>query len=247
MMNAIKAEFRKVISVRSTYFIIALSTAIIIFIAGFIEGFHNDPKALQSADLLASESRGAIVFVGIVFAFVALLLAAHEYRYNTITYTLANTTRRNKILAAKFIVITVFAVLTSLFVTFFSPLCTLIGVHLAGHTLAPQTFDTWQLVWRCVVCGWGYAMYAFILAIALRNQVGAIVTFLLVPLIGENILTLWVKGNSKYLPFTALQSVAAPTDLGNHTNSIFQLKVVLVYVVVGLIISAVLFNRRDAN
>jgi len=81
----------------------------------------------------------------------------------------------------------------------------------------------------------------------LRNQIGAIVTFLLVPLIGENILMALLKNSGQYLPFTALQSVSAPTTLGNHVTSAHEVLVVLVYVSVGLVVGSVLFIRRDAN
>jgi ABC-2 type transport system permease protein len=247
MINTIKAEARKLLSVRSTYFIIAASLFITAFFAGFAEGFKGDPKALQSLNLLSGESASAIVFVGFILAFVGLLLAGHEYRYNTIFYTLTSTNRRYKILLAKFIVITVFTALVALVVTFFSPLCTIVGAHLAGKHIGPQVFDVWPLVWHCLMTAWAYAMYAFILILILRNQVGAIVTFLLLPLMGENILMLLLKHNSKYLPFTAAQSIVSPSTMGNHTNTTQAALTVLVYVTLGFVASTVLFVRRDAN
>lgn len=247
MIPVIKAEFRKLLTVRSTYFIVLASLAITALFAGFIEGFRNNAASLNQPDLLATESTSAIVFVGLILAFAGLLLAGHEYRYNTIMYTLTASNRRYKVLLAKFITISIFALLTAALIAFFSPFCTILGAHLAGKHIGPQHFALWAILWRCLVCGWGYAMYALILIIILRNQIGAIVTFLLVPLIGENILTLLVKNNSKYLPFTAVQSIASPTDLGNHTTSGHELVVVLVYVVAGLAVGAILFMRRDAN
>jgi len=247
MTAAIRSEFRKLLTVRSTYFIILISLAITAFFAGFIDGIKGDLKSLSDPHLLASQSTNAVIFVGLILAFVGLLLTGHEYRYNTIMYTLTSSNRRLKVLAAKFIVITAFALLMSLLIMFFSPLCTIVAVHLRGLHIGAQTFDYWPLIGKCLFVGWGYAMYAFILIAVLRNQVGAIVSFLLIPLIGENILALLLKNNVKYLPFNALQSVAAPSSLGNHTTSGFAAKVVLVYVVLGLVVSAVLFSRRDAN
>jgi ABC-type transport system involved in multi-copper enzyme maturation permease subunit len=247
MFAALKAEFRKLLTVRSTYFIVGATLLITMFFAGFIEGFRNDAGSLRNPGLLADQSSSAIVFVGLILAFAGLLLAGHEYRYNTIMYTLTASNKRYKVFLAKFLTITMFTLLMSALITFFSPFCTIVGAHLAGNHVGPQTFDVWSLLWRCMFCGWGYAVYAFILLIALRNQVGAIVTFLLVPLIGENILMALLKDNSKYLPFTALQSVASPDNLGNHANSGHEALVVLVYVVVGLLVSSILFIRRDAN
>lgn len=247
MIDALKAEFRKLLTIRSTYFIVLASLVISAFFAGFIEGSQNNIASLQNPGLLASESSGAIVFVGLILAFAGLLLAGHEYRYTTIMYTLTASNRRYKVLLAKLVTITVFAVLTSFLIAALAPLFTIVGAHLAGKQIGPQTYDAWSLLWRCLFCGWGYSVYAFILLIVLRNQIGAIVTFLLVPLIGEQILTALLKTNAKYLPFTALQSVAAPNDLGNHTTSGHAAVVVLVYIAVGLLISAILFIRRDAN
>jgi len=247
MIAELKAEFRKLLSVRSTYFIVAASLVIVMFFAGFVEGIRGNTAALQAPGLLESESTNAIVFVGLILAFAGLLLMGHEYRYNTIMYSLSSVNRRYKIVAAKFIAVSTFAIVTSLLVTFFSPLCTILGAHIQGATIGHQDYHVWSMVWRCVFCGWGYAAYAFILVAVLRNQIGAIVTYLLVPLIGENILGLLLKDNIKYLPFNALQSVVAPHSLGSHASSAHQAVVVLVYVAVGLALSLVLFVRRDAN
>jgi len=247
MIADLKAEFRKLLTVRSTYFIVIASLLIVALFAGLISGFKAAPSDLHSAKLLAEQSTNAVVFVGLILAFAGLLLVGHEYRYNTIMYTLTATNRRYKVLLAKLIAVSTFAIITSLIVTFFSPLCTIIGTHLHGYTISPQTYDYWSILWRCLFCGWGYALYAFILITILRNQIGAIVTFLLVPLIGENILGLLLKHNIKYLPFTAVQAVAAPDNLGNHLNAGHEALVVLVYILVGLVLSTLLFIRRDAN
>jgi ABC-2 type transport system permease protein len=247
MIPALKTEFRKLLTVRSTYFIVGVTLLIVMFFAGLITGLRGDAASLHSPTLLAEQSSNGIVFGGLILAFAGMLLVGHEYRYNTIMYTLTASNRRYKILLAKLVVVTVFAVLASLLITFFSPLCTIVGTHLAGKAIGPQTYDLWSLVWRCVFCGWGYAMYAFMLVFIIRSQVGSIVTFLLFPLIGESILGQLLKNNSKYLPFTAVQSVATPTQLGNHTTSVHAALTVLVYVAVGLVLSAVLFQKRDAN
>jgi ABC-type transport system involved in multi-copper enzyme maturation permease subunit len=247
MIDAIRSEFRKLLSVRSTYGCVIVSLLIIALFAGYGDGFRAATEGLHNSDLLANESRSAIVFAGLILAFAGLLLAGNEYRFNTIFYTLTSVNRRYKILLAKFVAISVFALVMGAVVTFFSPLCTIIGLHLAGKELGPQTFQIWHTVWTCLFCGWGYAMYAFMLLLILRNQIGAIVTFLLIPLIGENIIQHLFEKTTNYLPFTAVQAVAQPTALGNHASSLHEVAVVLVYVVVGLLVSGVLFVKRDAN
>lgn len=247
MLAVIRSEIRKLLSVRSTYFIVIICLAIVALFAGYGDGFRPTPGSLQRPGALMSESSNAIVFVGLILAFVGLLLVGHEYRYNTIMYTLTNTNRRLKVLLAKLLVISTFAVVTGLVMAFFAPLCTIIGAHLHHHPIAPQQFDYWRVVWRCAFVGWGYAMYAAILAFILRNQVGSIVTFLLIPLIGENIIGHIFTKSANYLPFTMLQAVVTPGDLGNHTTTAHAATVALSYIVVGLLASAIVFQRRDAN
>jgi ABC-type transport system involved in multi-copper enzyme maturation permease subunit len=100
-----------------------------------------------------------------------------------------------------------------------------------------------------MLVGWGYAMYAFVLAAIIRSQIGAIVAFLLIPLIGENILANIFHSLPKYLPFMSLQNIvslekvpaAAAASLGHNVT------VTVAYIVVGLAVASVLFVRRDAN
>jgi len=250
MIAALRAETRKLLTVRSTYVIVLISLAIVALFAGFGGGFRALPPDLQSPDLLSKEAGNAIVFVGLILAFAGLLLLAHEYRYNTIMYTLTNSPHRTRVLFAKIIVVSLFAAITSIIVCLFSPLCTIIGAHLHGYHIVAQHFDYWSILSKGVFVGWGYAMYAFILIAILRNQVGAIVVFLLIPLIGENILTAIFSHAGKYLPFTSLQSVilrgggGRPTDLLSVSHSA---SLVLLYIFVGLLVSFALFVRRDAN
>ena len=246
MKNAIKAEFRKLLSVRSTYIIVAGCLLITMLFAGYIEGVRASVHTMANPLLLAGESKSAALLVGLILAIAGLMLFGHEYRYNTIMYTLTSTNRRLKPYFAKVVSITVFSLVMGLVTTFFSPLCTLIGLKIGGHHLSPQTFDYVSIAWRCVFCVWGYAMYAFILVAIIRSQIGAIVTYLLIPLIGENILGALLKGNMKYLPFASLQTVAAPSILQGSTPGQSAL-ISTLYVIVGIVVGAVLIMRRDAN
>jgi len=247
MLPAIKSEFRKLLTVRSTYMNIILCMLIVALFAGYGSGFRGAAGDLANPGYLADQSTSAIVFVGLILAFVGLLLAGHEYRYNTITYTLTTANRRVKVLFAKFIAVSVFATVAGLVMIFFSPLCTIIGAQLADKHLGPQVFHVWSVVWPSVFCAWGYAMYALILLLIMRNQIGAIVTFLLVPLVGESILQQLFKHIGSSLPFTAVQGVAQPMGLGNSTSTGHEVMVVGIYVAAGLLVSTVLFLRRDAN
>lgn len=246
MIQALKSEFRKLFTIRSTYVIMIVSIFITMLFAGYIEGFRATQPALSNPDLLAGESKSAVLFIGLIVAIVGLMLFGHEYRYNTVMYTLTATNRRLKPYFAKALAITLFAVGFGLFITFFSPLCTIVGARLQGLTVGPQTFNLARVVARCLFCMWGYSMYAFVIVALVRSQVGAIVSYLLIPLIGENILIALLRDNAKYLPFTSLQNVASPGML-NASKPIVSALISSTYIIVGLAVGAVLFVRRDAN
>ena len=254
MLGTIMAEFRKLLTVRSTYFIVLISLAIVALFAGFGDGYKASAAYIHSPGLLANESASAIVFIGIILALASLLLMGHEYRYNTIMHTLTAVNHRRKVLFAKFVAITLFALTTALIMTFFAPLCTIIGTHLANKHMAAQHFPAWTVLGHTLFVGWGYVMYAFIIVSIIRSQVGSIVTFLIIPLIGENIIGNIFKSTSKYLPFSSLQAVVHTEMLDSAQDTAQQVAstahniiVASCYIAVGLLVSYILFIRRDAN
>ena len=248
MITAIRSEFRKLLTARSTYFTLLVGLGITVLFAGFGTGVKSPPQAFNDPGLLADQSTSAIVFVGMIMAFIGLLLVSHEYRYNTITYTFTSSNNRLKVLLAKVFAVSVLAVLYSLLIMLFSPLCTIVGAHFSNHTMVTQNFPWVSLLWKCLFVGWGYAMYALLLAAILRNQVGAIISFLFVPMFGETILGLLLKENTKYLPFTALQGVVGQQSMSTHLWSpAHNAAVVTVYVVVTLVVTGILWQKRDAN
>src|SRR5580700_1947831 len=111
MISSLKAEFRKLLTVRSTYFIVLIVLAIVALFAGLGDGFKASAQDLSKPGVLAGQSANGILFVGVILALVGLLLLAHEYRYNTILYTITSSNSRAKSLLAKIIAVTVFAML----------------------------------------------------------------------------------------------------------------------------------------
>ena len=92
-------------------------------------------------------------------------------------------------------------------------------------------------------------MYAFVLTVIIRNQIGSIVTFLLIPLLGENLLGHIFKSAMKYFPFTDLQSIVSPLLPPSAQGGVSPHAVLwaLVYIIGGLTVGAALFVARDAN
>src|SRR5258708_7634109 len=110
MIASLKSEFRKLLTVRSTYFITCLVTALVIFIAFYIEGWRLTPVGLRDPNQLTGDVFGALNLT-IFGAIVAILLMTHEYRYNTILYTLTNSNSRTRVLFSKVIVVSAYALL----------------------------------------------------------------------------------------------------------------------------------------
>lgn len=249
MISSLNAELKKLLTVRSTYLIVLIALLIAALFAGYGDGFKADLGRLQSPGYLVSESSNAVLFDGIILALAGLLLLAHEYRYNTILYTITSSNSRIKTLLAKTVVVSMYALVVTAVLTFFSPLCAIVGTHLAHKDMAAQIYPAWTVLGKCLFVGWGYAMFGFILTAIIRSQVGSIVTFLLIPLIGEHIIGAIFSSSIKYLPFTSLQSVV-DTEMPKVSSSISLTHNVVtscVYVGVGLLVSFILFARRDAN
>lgn len=254
MLPVLKSEFRKLLTIRSTYLITGIVTALVLFVSFFVEGWNLGASGLHDPLQLASDVTGALG-VTVLGAVIAILLVTHEYRYNTIVYTLTSSNSRSKVLFTKFIAVSVYAVFITLFIGVLSPLTSYLGVHAHGHTLVPQTLHYTSLAWRSLFYGWGYAMAGLVLAFLTRSQVGSIAALFLIPTLVENLLGfLLLKHNSVYLPFTALSQVLNGPSAGGGSNptasSLSSGKaagVYGIYLVVGWVVTYYLFLKRDAN
>ena len=247
MLAAIKSELRKLYTVRSTYVVVALAVVMVIIFAFYGEGLRVNPEALHNPHLLASETAEAIQAVGILGALVGVLLVTHEYRYNTIVYTLTASRSRTRVLLAKLIAVSCFAVLFTLFIGALSPAMTALGIHIKGAALTAQSFPFADMIWRVLLAGWGFAVLTFIVAVIIRMQVGAVAAMFLIPATVEPLLGLLLKHNAVYLPFgnlgTILQSILGHTDISIQR----AVAVLAAYVVAGLLAAWILFVRRDAS
>jgi ABC-type transport system involved in multi-copper enzyme maturation permease subunit len=249
MINSIKAELRKLLTVRSTYFIFLIALVIVALVSGYGKGVKADVGDLHNTSFFVTQASNAVIIDGVLFAVVALLLFGHEYRYNTILYTLTSSNSRIKSLIAKFKVISIFSIIASIVIALFAVLCSIIGLDLAGKHLVTQSFPVLSVLWKCIFVGWGYSMFALIIATIVRSQVGSIVTYLLIPLVGENIIEGIFKSSANYLPFNSLQAVITNTmNESTHPASLAHNVIVTsIYIAVGMIVSFILFKRRDAN
>lgn len=244
MLPVLKSEFRKLYSVRSTYVIVAFSVLLTAFIGGFAMVYKQSPSNFVNPHFLSDNVANMLSLITIFCGIVAVLLFSHEYRYNTIMYTLTSTNRRSKVLVAKIVAVSVFAVVFTALMAVVTVLAGRIGVAIAGHDLVAQSFHAGELAWKGLLTGWAYGMLGLIFVGIARNQVFAFVAFFLIPSMVEPLLGILLKDNVVYLPFMALGAVLSHNaNLSSGSAAL----VVLGWLAAGWIAAWVLFLRRDAN
>jgi len=247
MMASLKSEFRKLLSVRTTYIITAGVLLFVGFIAFYVEGWRLKPIELAKPDQLSSDVFGALS-LSLFGAVIAILQMTHEYRYNTIIYTLTSSNSRSRVLLSKFIVISCYALFLTTLISLLSPIATYLGVHAAGHSLVPQHLYYKDLIWRSLFFGWSYGMIGLVLATIIRSQVGAIVALFITPAAIEPLLTQLLNAKAVYLPFTSLGMVTGgETVKGASITPERGALVFLIYLVISWLVAWYLFLRRDAT
>lgn len=254
MGATIKSELRKLLSVRSTYMVTILGFVFVCLLLDFYAQGYRATDDIASPHFVTTIALMSVTFISVLVGIVALLLVTHEYRYNTIVYTLTSSNSRTKTLIAKAIVVGGYALLTAAAIAVLGPLFAYLGVLFQGAELAPQTIPVWDILWRSLFYSFGTAVAAFIIAVIIRNQIGALATYFVIINMVEELLTLVLKDNSKYLPFRVLNEVinfsaeasTVPAQAGalsiGQNALLFSL-----YMAVGLVVAWLLFVRRDAS
>lgn len=247
MVNEIRAEFKKVFSVRSTYIIFGLMLVLLIFFGFYVGGWHTDKLDLLDPGRLFSITQQSITFLAIFPALIALLLFTHEFRYNLVSYSLTLSNNRSKVLASKIIVISVIAIAATAVVGILSPFLANLGIHANHLKLVPQHYYYLAMTWRGLVYGWGYAMAGLVIAALIRNQIGAIIALFVVPDTVEGLLSIWLKNNVVYLPFNALHTMLGiDRGVSSPISPLGAMFVFLGYLAFGWIIAWYLFLKKDA-
>lgn len=249
MLPTIKSEIRKLFTVRSTYLLSAIALALTVLFAFYFEGFKGNTGSAASmlTPTALQEIVGNGAGLGVMFlAIVAILFMAHEYRYNTIAYTITLNTRRTKVLLSKLLVISGFAVVFGFIAVGVALGGYMFGLSLRDATLPPQEFDAVVQIARVAFYYVGYAILGILIACLVRSLVAAVTTLLLYSAVVEPLLGLLLRDNAKYLPVAALDSTVGAAIVPNMLSPNAAVLVSAGYLVVGLIITWILFVKRDA-
>jgi ABC-2 type transport system permease protein len=245
--SSLKSEFRKLLTVRSTYIITGLIVALIVLIAFYGEGWRLNGLALLSPNQLSSDVTGGLNLT-LFSALIAILLMTYEYRHNTIGYTFTSSQKRSTVLLSKIITVSAYSLFLAILVGILSPLLSYLGVLAHGNTLVHQNIDIWDLAWRGIYYSWGYGMAGLLIATLVRSQVAAIAALLLIPNLIEPLLILLLRKNAIYLPFSALgQLLDRMSPSGGSLSAGKAALVFTGYLIVSWAIVWYLFLERDAE
>jgi ABC-2 type transport system permease protein len=260
MKNALRYEWMRLHTLRSTWWLTGLSLLIAGLLGLSAFGVQHpslsnpQPLSVQDyGDILTGGGGGAIFLVAILLAMIGVFAIGHEYRYGTIRPTLSALPRRSNVLAAKVIVVAayVFVVALSCLVLRYVIAVLILGHRLLDLGLFPSPMAR---VWiGSIVYTVIFALVGLALAGLFRNIPAAIVTVIVLP-----VLQVFhsIRGFAKVLPFFAGSQIfryGSPGTNGNDTGTghatpspVDGLLIFITFLVIVLGVSWVLFEKRDA-
>ncbi len=244
MINLLKAEFGKLLTVRSTYVTTALGLIITIFGAFYIEGYTSIGAPFD-------ENKLSIILLGVVSttaqfaAIIAILQVAHEYRYNTIIYTLTNSNSRTKVFIAKSLALLSYAAVFTIIAAVMAYLSFHLALVLRYQDLPAQNINLLTIALRGLFYVLGFTAMGLVFVFLLRSIAASVVLLFFLPGTVETLLSLVLKDNAQYLPYMALNQVVhtSPGQLSPGRAAI----VYCLYIVPSAMLAWWLFKRRDAN
>lgn len=243
MISSFKAEFRKLLTVRSTY-AITLAVLALIGLIATLTAYKDAPKF--GAGNLQGAILNGIGIAEVLGGIVAILLITHEYRYNLIDYSLTITNRRIKLVIAKLMTMTCYSVVLTLMAVVAAWGFTLLGVHLKGVAIVPQHLEVVSVICKSLAYVTGGIWAGLLFGFLFRSVVMAIVVYFVVPTMVEPLLHTLLKVSSNYLPFSAQNQITMPHAKGMF-SPLASFGVFLAYLAAGWVVALILFYRRDAN
>lgn len=240
MIPLLRSECRKLFSVRSTYVIAGGALLLVGFMSFYIEGLRG---MAGREEWLLSLIGNVSTTISPFAAITAILFVCHEYRYNTITYTLTIANSRTKVLLAKIAVTLGYTFAFMLAAWLFAALAYAAGASLSPHpdqsVVAPQIF--WSELWRSAYFVLGFGMFGLLLAFLLRHLAGAMAALFIWPAV-EALVSPLLQHNARNLPLALLEQIHVGVGSAGMAALLF-----LAYLVAGWCAAWYLFLHRDAN
>ena len=220
-----------------------------------------------SKERLLSGMQEAVPIVVTFVSIILVLFVAHEFRYNTINYTLTISNSRSKVLLAKLIIAIVFTLLTTLLAVGVSMAVAFAAIGIKDLNLPAQDYNWLYVTFRHLVYALGYTLFSVGVAVLVRNLTVAVAAAFILPTLdgiaGFLLSTRHIEP-TKVLPFSALDRfgnvaldvTAGTADVGERfanasamypATAFGALAVFAVYLVGLWLITWFLFLKRDAS
>jgi hypothetical protein len=262
MRDALRFEWVRLRTVRSTYWLIA-SALVVHAAVGLLVAFADRERPVDAlAVVMVLTSGGAgmpLPVAGIFMAVLGILATGQEYRFGTIQPTLTTVPQRIRLLVAKVAVVCGPALLVGVVA-----LVVNVGMGLVFWDRVPDLFQSPldQVLPGFVLLTVLWAAVGVALGQLFRGVPGPLVVILVVPMIVENLVlrlsfspTLdWLQPVARVLPFTAGQQLISfgGEVSGGDATEIDMLgrwpsaSVFIAFVAAALVAAGLLLNRRDA-
>jgi ABC-2 type transport system permease protein len=252
--DAVRSEWTKLRSVRSTYWALIVAAILGIGLGALISGvsashYATDPSVHQNWNP-TDRSLRSLVIAQLAFAILGVLVVTAEYSTGMIRTSLAAVPKRSRMLAAKVLVFTTVALIAGELISFVT---FLVGQALISGKAPSATLGQHDVLRAVVGAGLYLAVLALLgsaLGVILRHAaaaIGSIVALLLVlPGIAAALPTSWSQPIEQWWPTNAGQQVAAVIR-DSHTLAAWTgFGVMVAFAAVVLTAAFVLLERRDA-
>ncbi|HEY4375712.1 MAG TPA: ABC transporter permease [Acidimicrobiales bacterium] len=239
MIDAIRSEWIKLRTVRSTILTFAVAVGLVVLAATYtalradrVRHYHSDHITL------------GVTIAELLFGILGVQIIGQEYRFNTIRTTFTAVPNRIRVLAAKLVVI-VLASAGAAIIMIAASLA--IGKVIMGSSLVIDASDRGPLLGMIVVAvlwaGVGFAVGAIV-----RQPIAGILIVIIWPLVVEGIVHDLVPASRPWLPFLngiqiSLRGTHSDAGLRSPGSGAWYF---LVFTVLLAAVGLVLAQRRDA-
>lgn len=261
MKDALRYEWVRLRTLRSTWWLTGLTLALSAVLGLPALGIKH-VGVLDYADLVTG-GQGFFDFVlAILIGMIGVFAIGHEYRYGTMRPTLSAIPRRSTLMTAKVLMVSGYVLVIAVLSHVLRYIVALIilGRPLLDLGLFPAPMGrVWFGVCIYMVI---FALVGLSLSALFRNIPAALVTLIVFPLIGENIirglLTIpafsSIRSVGKILPFSAGQEIFSYQPVDSGTPAGFRelpspgigLLIFVVFLGIVLGLAWLLFEKRDA-
>ena len=262
MIDALRYELTRLFTLRSTWWLTGIALALGAVLGLPALSIHGPAKLNDYGDLMTGGGIG-VLLVSVMPGLIGVFALGHDYRYGTIRPTLTALPRRTLLMGVKVGVILVYAFVLA---TLTEIIRYAVGYAILGGRLTHLGLFAGPMgrVWiGVIVYVTIYALVGLAFAGLFRSVPGAIVTLIVFPLVAETVIKgllsipvfKSIRPAAKALPFSAGQQFFrfttdrlsdAPGGFREVPSPGAGLTIFLVFLVIVLGLSWLLFERRDA-